>query len=50
MERLQNFREDETGGRDREGYDDEQVDPASWMVSRLISECKRVERFEEYCK
>ena len=26
-ERLQNFREDETGGRDRERYDDERVDP-----------------------
>ena len=28
-ERLKNLREDETGGRDMEGYDD---DPGAWMV------------------
>jgi len=28
VQRLQNFREDETGGRDSERYDDEQVDRA----------------------
>ena len=30
---MQNFREDETGGRDRERYDDERVDPGGWMVN-----------------
>jgi len=34
MEWLQNFREDETGGRDRERYDDERV--GGWMVSASI--------------
>ena len=31
-ERLQNFKEDETGGRDKERYNDERVDPGGWMV------------------
>ena len=31
-ERLQNFREDDTGGRERERYDDERVDLCGWMV------------------
>ena len=29
-ERLQNFKEDETGGRDKERYDDERVDPGDF--------------------
>jgi len=29
---LQNFKEDETGGRDKERYDEERVDPGDWMV------------------
>jgi len=31
MERLQNFREDETGGRDIEKYSDERVDPLEFV-------------------
>ena len=31
-ERLQNFKEDETGGRDKEIYGDARVDPGGWMV------------------
>ena len=40
--RLQDVREDETGGRDRERYDYERVytRAAGWLV---IGECKRVE-------
>jgi len=30
---LQNFREDETGGRDRERYVDKRVDPCGWMAT-----------------
>jgi len=30
--KFQNFREDETGLRHRERYDDERVDPEGWMV------------------
>src|SRR6218665_472383 len=33
VKRLQNYREDETGGRDRERYSDERVDPGGWMMS-----------------
>jgi len=33
MVRLQNFREDETVGQDRERYSDERIDLGSWMVS-----------------
>ena len=29
---AQNFKEDETGWRYKERYDDEQVDPGGWMV------------------
>ena len=31
-ERLQKFKEYETGGRDKGRYDDERVDPDGWMV------------------
>src|SRR6218665_3952294 len=31
-ERLQNCGENKTGGRDRDRYDDERVDPSGWMV------------------
>ena len=51
MERLQNFREDETGGRDRERYSDERVNPNGWMKSNN-GVCKKswFEKFEKYCK
>jgi len=29
---VYNFKEDETGGRDKERYDDERVDPGGWVV------------------
>ena len=29
---MQNFREEETGGRDRERYDDERVDLDGWIM------------------
>ena len=33
MERLQNLKEGETGGRDRDKYSDERVHLGGWMVS-----------------
>jgi len=46
MERLQNFREDETGDRDRERYSDGREDPGGWTVSNWRIR-KSVERFVE---
>ena len=35
---------------EREKLFNERVDLGGWMVSNWVWVCKRVERFEEYCK
>ena len=34
---MQNFKEDETGGRDKERYDDERVDPPGWLDGEKLA-------------